>query len=271
MPLPLLLIGPIIYGTKKVIDAKNNFDEANKYNKMAKDIVDEANKKLEIAKYNTNSNLKKLRKLKVNIYKNSLKKFVDVFLQIKHIDFNDNLQLGLLSSLDKKPVKMKEIVEWNLDTSYIVGIATGMVVLGGPFGLIIGGGWVLSEKVEKAKYTAYENYEKAKSYTEEIDTICVVLDGIIKRTYEFIKILDKLNQYLFDYNNMLKYIIKNVGNDYRLYHKQVKQDVMIALSLAQTIKNICDTPIIDENGEITKQSKKVLQIANELTQKIARI
>ena len=269
--LPLLVVAPILYGIKKGIDAKDDFEEAKEYHKMAEDIVYTAKGKLKRAKYNTNSNLEKLRKLKVNIYKNSLKEFMDIFSQIKHIDFNDNLKLGLLPNLDKNPVQIKEIVEWDLNTSDIVGIATGMVVLGGPFGIIIGGGWVLSEKLERAKYTAYENYEKANAFAEEINTIYIVLNGIIKKTDEFIKILDKLNQYLLDYNDILKYIIKNVGNDYRLYHKQLKQDVMIALSVAQTIKNICDTPIIDENGKITKQSKKVLQTANELTQKIERI
>jgi len=153
------------------------------------------------------------------------------------------------------------------------GMAGGMVVLGG---LVTGpmlavGGFIAAKKAEEAKYTAKENYSKAKIAKEEIDAICTVLDGIFRQADEFSYILEKMDKYLIRQNNKIKGIIKDKGNNYLKYSTKEKKQLMIAFSIAETIKNLCDTPIIDEKGEITKESKKALEKAKEINRKIKEI
>lgn len=334
MPIPFILGGLAIaaagYGAKKGLDAKNDFNEANELNKKAKKIYENSQMKLEGKKEDTNIMLKVLGKTKIDIYKGSLKEFVEVFSQIKNIDFKDNLELGLLPNLDKQDMlnikdtvlKMEEILgggiavlgsgalagigalggvsafatastgtaiaslsgaaATNATLAWLgggslaaggFGMAGGMVVLGG---LVVGpalavGGFIAALKAEEAKYTAQENYSKAKVARKEINAICTVLDGIFNQADEFSHILKELDKYLIKQNNKIKEIIKNKGNNYLNYSTTEKKQLMIAFSIAETIKNLCDTPIIDENGKITQQSKKVLEKAKEINIKIKDI
>jgi hypothetical protein len=152
------------------------------------------------------------------------------------------------------------------------GMAGGMVVLGsivaGP--VLAVGGLIASAKAEEAKHQAYENYEKAKAAAEEMDAACIVLDGIYKRADETIQILNKLNPILENHLAILEWIV-NKSNDYRQYSNKEKQHVMITASLAKTVKNICDAPIIDKEGKITQQSQKVLEIARKIMQEIEKV
>ena len=46
---------------------------------------------------------------------------------------------------------------------------------------------------------------------------------------------------------------------------------MITASIAQTVKNICDAPIIDEDGKVTIKSREVLHQADEFIAKIKAV
>jgi len=334
MPIPLILGGIALaaagYGAKKGFDAKKDFDEAKKYNNRAKNIYDQALKKLENKKREANQNLEILGELKINIYQDSLSEFVGVFSEIKNIDFQDNLQLGLLPNLSEQNIidlketviEIKEILGGGLvaigsgalagmgalggvsalataSTGTAIaslsgaaatnatlawlgggslaaggfGMAGGMVVLGGIVtGPILAvSGLVASKKAEEAKYAAYQNYKKAQIAVKEMNAVCVVLDNLIKTTEEFTNILNDLDYAFEKYIEKLKNIINISGNNYRNYSQQEKEQVMIAFSIAQTIKNICDTPIIDEEGKITKKSKEILNQAKEINKKIEEL
>ena len=333
MPIPFILGGIALaagaYGAKKGLDAKDDFDTAKRYNKLAQEKYDEATNKLETKKETTNSNLEKLGKLKIYIYQNSLSDFVDIFSNIKNIDFNNNLELGLLNNIDEQEIldikntvlEMKEVlgggiaalgsgalagfgalggvsmlatastgtaiaslsgaVATNATLAWLgggalsaggFGMAGGMAVLGGIVAgpVLAVGGMMMASKAEEAKYTAYENYDKAVAAAEQMDSACVVLDGIYERVNEFINILEPLNDIFENYIDKLDKIVTKSTN-YQTYSQNKKEIVMIAASIAQTIKNICDTPIIDENGEVTRKSKKVLKKAKEFTEKIKKV
>ena len=344
MPIPFLIAGVAVaagaYGVKKGVDAKADFDRAKKYNKKAERIYNEAKEQLEIKRESTNSHLEKLGKLKVSIYEGSLANFVDIFSQIKNVNFEDNLNLGLLNNVDEQDMldikntvlEMQEVLgggiaalgsgalagfgalggvgmlasastgtaiaslsgaaATNATLAWLgggslaaggFGMAGGMVVLGsivaGP--VLAVGGMMLASKAEEAKYTAYENYDKAKAAAEEMNAASVVLDSIYKRTDEFINILEPLNNYLLQMNNQMNIIISNNKNwfqklfnlkaNYKAFEENEKKKIMVTASIAQTVKNICDAPIIDESGEVTKKSKEVLQKAKELIQKLGEV
>ena len=164
-------------------------------------------------------------------------------------------------------------------------------------------------KAKKAKYNAYENHKNTKTAAEQMDGACVVLDGIYKRVDEFIDILEPLNNYLYQLNNQMNIIINNNTNwfqkllrasykkfkesdkkiiiiativetawfqkllktNYQKFKESDKKKIMTTIAIAQTVKNLCDVPIIDENGEVTKQSETLLEDIKKLTQKISEV
>ena len=333
MPLPLIIVGIGIaagaYGVKKGLDAKDDFDTAERYNKKAEVIYNNAREHLETNRELTNSRLESLGELKVSIYEGSLADFVDVYSQIKNIDFNDKLNLGLLGNVDEQEMldikntvlEMKEVLgggvaalgsgalagfgalggvgmlasastgtaiaslsgaaATNATLAWLgggslaaggLGMTGGIAVLGG---IVVGpvlavGGMMLASKAEEAKYAAYENLDKAKAAADEMDAACVVLDGIYKRADEFIEILEPLDNIFKDYIDVLENIVVK-SNDYRDYTQAEKENVMKTSFIAETVKNICDAPVIDENGKVAKESRIVLENAKMFAEKIRKV
>ena len=152
------------------------------------------------------------------------------------------------------------------------GMAGGMAVLGGIVAgpVLAVGGALMASKAETAKYDSYSNLDKATTAKEEMDSASVVLDGIYQRTVEFIDILEPLNEIFEEHIDTLEDIVDK-SNDYRTYSQSEKEIVMITVSIAKTVKNICDAPVIDENGEITRKSKRVLKKAKRLTEKLQEV
>ena len=333
MPLPFILAGAALaaagYGVKKGIDAKDDFDIAEIYNHRAERIYDEAKDKLEEARESTDKELQSLGSLKVNIYQNSLKDFSDVFKKIKNIDFENNLALGILNSVDEQDVldiqdtvlKMEEVLGGGIATlgsgalagfgalggvgmlasastgtaiaslsgaaatnatlAWLgggalsaggFGMAGGMAVLGGIVAgpVLAVGGMMMASKAEEAKHTAYANHDKAEAAAEQMDSACVVLDGIYRRVEEFIEILEPLDETFEEYIDELEDIVAK-STDWRVYTQEDKETVMKTASIAKTVKNICDAPIINKKGEVARKSKRVLKKAREFTEKLQEI
>lgn len=152
------------------------------------------------------------------------------------------------------------------------GMALGTAVLGGIVAgpVLAMGGAMLAAKAEEAKYEARKNLDKAKAAEVEMDIAIDVLDGIKKRTDEFKEILSSVNDIFDDHIDKLEDIVsKDV--DYSQYTDEEKQTVMLTASIAQTVKNVCDAPIIDENGKVTRKSKSVLRHAREVVSQIEAI
>lgn len=161
---------------------------------------------------------------------------------------------------------------WIAGSGMVVTNISSISILGGvTFTPILAIGGIIAAKVsEKKKYEAYVEYEKAKVAFEQIKVASEVLKGIYKRGEEFIEVLKFLDEYLRDFIYEMREIV-NRSNNWKTYTNQEKEIVMIATSIAKTIKNICETPIIDENGEITEKSKKVLIKAKELSKKLEEV
>lgn len=104
MPIPFILAGVALaaagYGVKKGLDAKEDFDVAEGYNKEAQKIYDQSEKKLENTRIITQDAIEELGRVKFHIYENDLVNFVDVFRRIKNIDFKDATLANELGNLD---------------------------------------------------------------------------------------------------------------------------------------------------------------------------
>lgn len=96
MPLPLIplllggaaLIGAGV-GVKKGLDAKEDFDRAERITKEAQGLFDKEKLKLETVRDDTQHALETLGSTKIELYEEGLIPFVNTFEKIKNIDFAD--------------------------------------------------------------------------------------------------------------------------------------------------------------------------------------
>ncbi len=141
-----------------------------------------------------------------------------------------------------------------------LGVAGGTAVLGG---LVAGPalailGLVVGAKASKNKDEAYSNLEKAKQFREEIDIASVACIGIRKRTTMFKRFLLRLNSIFEPLTYEMTEIIKKSGTDFSKYTEAEKHLVAEAMAMAGAVKAVLDTPILDEDGNLTHESENII-------------
>ena len=141
-----------------------------------------------------------------------------------------------------------------------LGMAGGAAVLGG---LVAGPalailGVVMGAKASKNLDNAYSNLAEAKKYESEMDAASTLCIGIRRRSAMFSRFLMSLNAIFEPLVFDMSKIIKEKGTDFRSFSEDEKKVVAEAMSLAGAIKAILDTPILDEQGNLTKESGKII-------------
>lgn len=137
-----------------------------------------------------------------------------------------------------------------------LGMAGGTAVLGGlvagPALAVLGA--VVGAQASKNLDVANMNWAKAKEYEEELKKTSDLCNGIRCRADMFSRFLLRL-QTVFDplIYDMSK-IIKSKGTDFRTFSEDERKCVASAMSLAGAVKAILDTPILDSDGNLTKES-----------------
>ena len=141
-----------------------------------------------------------------------------------------------------------------------LGMAGVAAVLGG---LVAGPalailGVVMGAKASKNLDNAYSNLAEAKKYESEMDAASTLCIGIRRRSAMFSRFLMSLNAIFEPLVFDMSKIIKEKGTDFRSFSEDEKKVVAEAMSLAGAIKAILDTPILDEQGNLTKESGKII-------------
>lgn len=140
------------------------------------------------------------------------------------------------------------------------GMTGGAVVLGGLIlgpGLLISG-FLMSEKADKAKAEVDIFASKVKVRVAETESIRVVLRAITKRGDQIIQILQKLDGELNKIVDEVNKIILKRGTNWDHYTKEEKTRIMAGIMLVKTCKVIFNTSLINEKGNLTKESKSIL-------------
>lgn len=149
------------------------------------------------------------------------------------------------------------------------GIAGGMAVLGG---LVAGpvlaiGGALLAKQAEEAYYDAKANREKANTYAEQINTICSTLGAIQKRASQLQELLINLDSPLIILVKEMESIIQNKGTNWKSYSNVEKSQIFKCAQLAKTCKIVLDTSLLNEAGELMRESEKALKTGYEFLDK----
>lgn len=133
------------------------------------------------------------------------------------------------------------------------GVAGGTMVLGvmvaGPAMLVLGS--VLGARASKKLDEARINLEKAQTYETEVAGVCDKLKAIIEVTIVASDLLRALRKRLAEANGALMRCIETSGTDYTAYDEAAKNAVFRAVKLAQLVKKVLDTPILQEDGSLS--------------------
>ena len=135
------------------------------------------------------------------------------------------------------------------------------------FALMGIGGVMIKESKMNLK-TASKNKAMASAVTAQIDSICIALEGITQHTMIITELLEKLGMLYMKSIKNISIILKNNGLDSENYSEDDINALNVSLSLTKLIYRIINTPLLDENGNIEKESIKVIQQGRDMLKQI---
>lgn len=144
-----------------------------------------------------------------------------------------------------------------------LGMAGGTAVLGGlvagPALMVMG--FVAGAAAKKNLEKAYTNQAEAIQIAEQLDTAAKQCEAIRRRTYMFYNLLARLDSYFLPLVYRMEDIVKEKGDDYRLYQPESKKAIASCAAVAITIKSVLDTPILTDDGLLTEESETTISSA----------
>ena len=147
------------------------------------------------------------------------------------------------------------------------GMALGSVVLGGavagPALAILGG--IMNASASKNLDNAYSNLAEAEKLAEELKVVRTLCNAIAERADMFVALIKNLDIVFGKLTDKLERIVLERGCDYSLYATEEQEVVAMSLGVAKAVKQVLDTPILDKEGNLTKESQLTLKEADEQT------
>ena len=144
------------------------------------------------------------------------------------------------------------------------GMALGTVVLGGVVALpvLAIGGLVVHHKGRQALAEAKQDSAKADVAIQEIEMARTVAHGIRLRARQMTSLVVQLAGLAHRRNELLRHLVER-NTDYATYDDHDRQAVMLAASVAKTLRTVMDIPIIDDEGTLTQGSRQAVEAAEQ--------
>ena len=133
-----------------------------------------------------------------------------------------------------------------------MGMVVGRAVLGGIVAgpVLLVGGLLAASKAAEAKENARSNLIEAESAAEGMQSAESAARAIGRMADQTRRVLQKLRGHLIKDMLALKQIVRG-NDDYRTYDARDKAVVARTATVAVTLKNIAETPLLEEDGSVT--------------------
>lgn len=146
-----------------------------------------------------------------------------------------------------------------------MGVAGGTLALGalaaGPALLVAG--WYMGAKAESKVNDALSNLAEAERFKVDIDSAILLTDGIRDVAKKASDVISKLRMHARRNLKLLKNVIDSQGVDYSIYTLENKHIVMKNLKIAQVLKALIDTAILDQDGNLLGDaSSNIIKMQN---------
>lgn len=152
------------------------------------------------------------------------------------------------------------------------GMAGGMAVLGGIVAgpVLLVGGLLLDSKADEALADARSNMRKARAAAEAMESACSAARAILERVKEIHSVLEELSAEFGKRVDALEALVGR-DTDYRSYSRQEKALVGAAAAFARTVKNVMETPVFDDAGVVTEESRRMLGTARDFLRTLEKM
>lgn len=257
-----------------MIRADKHNARADKINIEAFNNLSNSERELNDIKTKTLQSMEKLANRKRGILLTSINEFICVYDKIMKINFTQSDGIKQLNDVNYNELSIKQMKTmvvtsgYSMDSyqtisTFLVGTLTG--------GLIGGFSNIIAKEAELNVVTAKIRSRQAEVASSQAETLKVAVDSIYQRSERLAKLLAQMNL-LFSKSikNTSEMVLKN-GSNRLNYSYQDKQAIMNCFNLADAIKKILDTPLIDEEGELTQKSIEAISIGEKFIAEQAKL
>lgn len=243
--------------------ARKKFAKAYEKQAEANELINKRNKQADIA-------LKKVINRKSGILKTSMKDFLTVYEKIIKINFTEGQGI---KELDKKLMtndeikSIKTMIELSLRPMNTLELISTFLGAGGGVGL----GHAMVEDSKRNLSVANKQLRAAEVMYSQAENMSIIIDTMIERSENIAVLLAKLNMLFIKSINYTNDIISKNGLDRKNYTLDDRKALMTCINIADTIKKIIDTPLVNKEGKLAKETLIAIDIGNKFLSKMKNL
>lgn len=286
--IPVLLAGAAaVWGINNMAEAESKTNQAASINKEAAQIADTAYNRVKNSRDDMSATLTQLGKTKQSLMDGNINSTFEIIGKIYKKLKMDRDTAGLrelteggitesglsqIRELQKTAAEIQSSIK-QIDTDDNHGWAA-LGALGGAalgFGVVAAPVFILysimeSDKADEALYNAKTKLDEAKVYQEKCKNIQALFNAIATRGRQIDDLLGRLNYYFDSAVSQLQQVRRINGYEYRNYPPEHKAVVFYSWQIMQTVKNIIDTSMINEDTSLNSDMERPLQIGQQTLQ-----
>ena len=129
------------------------------------------------------------------------------------------------------------------------------------------GGMMINESKTNLQL-ASRNMSQANAVSAQLDSVCIAMDAVTQHTRIVTELLEKLGMFYIKSINNIKEILKSNGVIEDNYTDNDIDAINLSFVLTKLIYRIINTPLVDNEGEIEKESLAVIREGQQLLNSI---
>ena len=268
------ITGAIVAGVLgKVVNDFHQSDklssQASEKNLKSMNQIEEAKAAQRLKQEEARQAMIRLGNRKKGILSSSMKKFLDIYEQLKKINFSvtdgiselSNLPSTLTEEISNRisyvstPMTEGELMSTFIFNSLIWGVAGGISAS-------------IKKDSQRNLDIAQARAKQARAITEQANTIGLAYEAVFERANRITDVLTQLNLLFVKCLSNTQDIIEKNGANKNNYSLRERESLAVCINLAKAVKLMIDTPLLDKSGRITNQSLKAIESGQNYLKKI---